>query len=356
MRKAFTLIELVVAMGILAIILAFAGTIFKVGAESHRMATANAEIMQKLRVITEQLNADFRGLRKEGEVFVIWEADRKAGVSNASSTDPNDFERFDRIMFFTAGDFQAYDANSVIRGDVARICYTLANRLDDSGDRIRPENQDPAERMLLRTQHVLRTPEDSDDVFDVTDFADAQWRQWNSNGQWDNISLSQWRLIPSDQKANILSVIGDVTLEDEDGDPVSTVDEVWRGAVVDFDQSSPVHALLSEGVGQFAVQGWYAAEDRWIPQINPDGGSNLGDSDFLLDGSDIDFERNPGLFYPYGSVLIRDVNYPSSLIDEAHFSQIPGLGRALKFTFTLYDSKGLIPDGRTFTHIVYLDD
>ena len=123
MRRAFTLIELVVAIGILAIIIAFAGIIFKVGAESHRMAVANAEIMQKLRVITEQLNADFRGLRKEGEIFVVWEADP---VSN----DPNAFERFDRIMFFTAGDFQAFDADagSVVRGDVARVCYTLASR------------------------------------------------------------------------------------------------------------------------------------------------------------------------------------------------------------------------------------
>jgi len=29
--------------------------------------------------------------------------------------------------------------------------------------------------------------------------------------------------------------------------------------------------------------------------------------------------------------------------------------KALKFTFTLYDSKGIIKNGRTFTHIVYLD-
>jgi hypothetical protein len=43
-------------------------------------------------------------------------------------------------------------------------------------------------------------------------------------------------------------------------------------------------------------------------------------------------------------------------VDEAHFNMIPGLGRALKFTFTLYDSKGVIKNGKTFTHIVYLGD
>jgi hypothetical protein len=43
----------------------------------------------------------------------------------------------------------------------------------------------------------------------------------------------------------------------------------------------------------------------------------------------------------------------------------PGLGfqplqpiasNAIKFTFTLYDSKGIIENGRMFTHIVYLGD
>ncbi len=352
MRKAFTLIELVVSVGILAIIMAFAGTIFKVGAESHRMAVANSEIMQKLRIITEQLNADFRGLRKEGEIFVVWEAEH-------ASSDPNEFERFDRIMFFTAGDFQAVDANSVVRGDVARVCYTLASRLDGSGNRIRPEDQEPAKRMLMRTQHILVTSEEADDQFDVSSYTEDDidlWRKWNSIDQNDCISLTQWRLIPQDQKINMLSVIGDITIKDGDENPLSTVVEEARGVVVDFTQINPVHALLAEGVGQFSVQGWWADDERWIPQVNPDGDPNLDDSDFLLDGSDIDPEINPGLWYPYGSVLLRDVNYPASLIDEAHFSDIPGLGRALKFTFTLYDSKGLIPDGRTFTHIVYLDD
>ena len=109
-----------------------------------------------------------------------------------------------------------------------------------------------------------------------------------------------------------------------------------------------------------------------MPQVNPDGDSDydLSDSDFLLVNDNgamaIDPTENPGLLYPYGRVNMHDANqpgesnalldYPSVLMDESHFSEIPGLGPALKFTFTLYDSKGLIPGGRTFTHIVYLDD
>ena len=69
--------------------------------------------------------------------------------------------------------------------------------------------------------------------------------------------------------------------------------------------------------------------------------------------------RIPGLQTLFLPDLVREVpdldgdHLPD--LDEDHFALIPGLGRALKFTFTLYDSRGLIKKGRTFTHIVYLD-
>ena len=129
MRKAFTLMELVVALAIMAVVLSFAGVIFRVSIDSHRLALANAEIMQKLRVITDQLDADFRSLRKDGEIFIVWAAEHKR-QADYPQIDPNDkrslaFDRFDRIMFFATGDFQTYGANPE-RGNVARICYTLA--------------------------------------------------------------------------------------------------------------------------------------------------------------------------------------------------------------------------------------
>jgi hypothetical protein len=66
----------------------------------------------------------------------------------------------------------------------------------------------------------------------------------------------------------------------------------------------------------------------------------------------------PGLLYnpTYGGVGIPTTPFDPNLMNEEHFNEIPGLGRALKFTFTLYDSKGIIKEGRTFTHIVYLDN
>ena len=91
---------------------------------------------------------------------------------------------------------------------------------------------------------------------------------------------------------------------------------------------------------------------------DPDGDGNLSDSHFYVDNPDPNVV--PGVVYPYppyGGVSINNINYQrTDGIDKMHFNNIPGLGRALKFTFTLFDSRGLIKDGMTFTHIVYLDD
>ncbi len=355
MRRAFTLIELVVALGILAVVLSFAGVIFRVSIDSHRIALANAEIMQKLRVIAEQLDTDFRGLRRDGDIFVIWDAARKPDYRGANINDPAAFERFDRIMFFTTGDFQTYKADPPIRGNVARVCYSLVSRpADNAAGRLKPPQQKPADRMLARTVHVLVPTAAAADRLDTRSFTDTQWRQWSSSFEYDNISLQEWMQIPRAEKIDILSVIGDVTIT---GDTQSTTSEAARGVVIDLTQPDPVHALLSEGVGQFAVQGWSDAEQRWIPQINPNGDERLDDdSDFLLEGGDLHPEHKPGIWYPHGALTLRNITYPASQIDETHLHEVPGLGRALKFTFTLYDSKGVLASGRTFTHIVYLDN
>jgi hypothetical protein len=111
--------------------------------------------------------------------------------------------------------------------------------------------------------------------------------------------------------------------------------------------------LLCEGVGEFKIQGWYDAQQRWVPEVDPDGDGDLADTHFFLN------EPNnvPGVLYNSlrGIININNINYSGTQIDEAHFNNIPGLGRALKFTFTLYDSKGIIKKGMIFTHIVYLD-
>lgn len=352
--------EMIVALGILAVVLSFAGVIFRVSIDSQRIAQANAEIMQKLRVITDQLDADFRSLRKDGEIFVVWGAQRKPEYSDPGNPDrfrAKAFDRFDRIMFFTTGDFQTYGANPK-RGNVARVCYALAR--GPSTDPAEPNwapLQKPHRRILARTQHILIPPEDDDDVLDTADFSTEDWLEWNSQREVDRISLEEWKRVPQSQKFNMLSVIGDVTVADGDRNPLSTTQEAARGVLIDPAEPNSIHSLLCQGVGQFMVQGWSDSQDRWLPEVNPDDDESLEDSDFpLISGNtDIDSENDPGLWYPRGGSSLDDPNF-SGPLDREHFNEIPGLGRALKFTFTLYDSRHLIKNGRTFTHIVYLDN
>jgi len=145
----------------------------------------------------------------------------------------------------------------------------------------------------------------------------------------------------------MLSAITDVKVD------VSRVGDAFRGAMVDPADPSSIHMLLCEGVAEFKIQGWSEAQRRWIPEVDPDGDGSLADTHFFP----ADSNSVPGVLYPYppyGGVTLNNISYPRQEIDETHFDAIPGLGRALKFTFTLYDSKGVIKEGRTFTHIVYL--
>ncbi|MFC1780698.1 Tfp pilus assembly protein FimT/FimU [Planctomycetota bacterium] len=346
-KKAFTLIELMVSMAIMVIMFTFASVIFNVSINSHRAASANNEIMQKLRAITSQLNTDFKGLNKNGEILVIWDA-KPLADTNEIDNDLDGYERFDRIMFFANGDFQSYRTNPVVRGNTARICYMIARQGGRS-----VVNQEKNERILARTQHILTADTSLTDLLDPSGFTNTQWQQWNNEYEYDKTSLEQWKLIPWGNKLDMLSVITDVTVSG------SNIDTQYRGAIVDPADANSIHLLLCQGVGEFKIQGWDENRQQWIPEVDPDEDGNITDDDthFLLNDSDPN--KVPGVLYPYppnGFLQINNIDYPREQINKKNFNNIPGLGRALKFTFTLYDSKGIIEEGRTFTHIVYLDD
>jgi prepilin-type N-terminal cleavage/methylation domain-containing protein len=378
MKRAFTLIELVAAIAVLAIIASFAGTIFSVSIDSHRVSAAQAEIMQKLRAITDQLNADFKGLRKDGEIFVVWSAvpvDEDHLVDfEAYSDDPDQHVRFDRIMFFANGDFHTYhQRDGDIRGNVARISYMLASNLpDDPADPVVPARLLPRERRILaRTQHILTSdpmlPRDFPDLAAMAAMSVSNWYDWHNLYEYDKTTLEKWKQIPRGPpgKADMLTVVTHVLITGANA-------KHRIGAIVEPSDSNSLHMLLCEGVGEFMIQGWHDELQRWVPEVEVDtnGDGIPDDTDFFASGPG-DIEPVPGVLYPgpYGD--IRDYGdvrlggpfveggpyyFDPRQLDEEHFNQIPGLGRALKFTFTLYDSRGIIERGRTFTHIVYLDD
>ncbi len=342
--NAFTLIELLVAIGVFVVVISFASQIFKVCIDSHRTALANAEIMQKFRAITNQLDSDFKGLDKDGELFVVWDANVVTDKSGLCLSE----ERLDRIMFFAEGDFQAYGKNT-IRGNIARICYTLAkNGLK------RPKQLGKSERILARTQHILIDEVTQKDIYDPNKFSPVKWKEWHDSYQYDNISLEQWKHLDLQIKIDILSMICDITIDG--GSIKSRAGKNLMGVSVSPDDPNALPMLLCEGVGEFKIQGWDNTNKKWLPEVDPDGNRNLSDTNFYL----TDPNRLPGVLYPWpfqetGEFPIKNVTYPLSKINRENFNSIPGLGRALKFTFTIFDSKGIIKSGRRFTYIVSLD-
>ncbi len=388
-NKAFTLIELTVAVALLAIMMGFSGVIFKVSIESHRLATSNAEIMQKFRAITDQLNSDFKGLRKDAPLLIWFELD------------PITRRRYDQIMFFADGDFQStqlYDLERTlgvripsltgwpVRGNVARIYYGHADLINY---KIYDYIMSPIKhywdsQMLARRCHILTVHPDLTvdprkqpvlfpDIASLAAFEDTflPFTDWsrgggNNRNEHDSVSLAHWKLITE----NRLSLFNDRMI-------ITCFDTDIGRPKIDTADSSTLHMLLAEGLDSLKIQWayWYegptqsagviAREFRWWPSVDPDKNGDLAtDSDFRIMSDLKGISSAFGIYFNIGgpslsSALIR-YWYPASAARTywIPISPVPsgGLPKALKFTFTLYDSKGVIENGRTFTHIVYLDD
>jgi prepilin-type N-terminal cleavage/methylation domain-containing protein len=362
--QGFTLIELVVAIALLAIVIFFTGSIFRVAISSYRVAGAQAEVMQKLRAITGQLNSDFKGLRKDAPMFIWFQLD------------PNDYNRrMDQIMFFADGDFQSiqtYDTDinpaspsyqrkipmltgTPIVSNVARIQYSQAKVISPvyGGTYEVWEQNDVNDldqfhhlnhRTLARRQHLLTADldiviwPDSNPVNFVNSFIDVK----NDAFEHDWLSLSQWQALTT-VPSNINQILN--------------VCFGYRPKI-NFANANGLHMLMTEGVSSFSVQWAYlpaptANTYYWWPSIDPDGDGSISDSDFLLMAQPtafgVYFNMPPGAGVPYW-YSPDGAKYQSYTFSKDFFPS------ALKFTFTLYDSKGVFKDGQTFTHIVYLGD
>ncbi len=125
-HNGFTLIELVVAIGLLVMVVSFSGLIFRMTIETHRLSIANGEIMQKLRAFTEQLKQDFKGVRKNGQIGV---------------------HENDICWFFSTGSFVRHFDGNDIRGNMALISYLNAAK-NDPNDSNEPD-------ILLRRQTII---------------------------------------------------------------------------------------------------------------------------------------------------------------------------------------------------------
>ncbi len=387
-KNAFTILELLVAIALLAGILAASGVIFSHAVKAYRASAATSDITKKLRAVTDRITADVSGIRKDGYIFIAWMARPvdSDGDGNFDDEDGNGFPdkyvRFDRMLFFADGNFTSYrqwktqqdDSFKVITGNLARIFYMPAINSEGVRARYIPDNEQHL-RVLGRTQHIL-TAEIFYDVFDMgpedfpnlVDFPDPfndtdieDWKQRNDlyehdqlRVNWGGVDLGSnmddwlnmnddWLNMNTEISRNILFAITDIRLI-FDTDPVPApaplIDD--GGIVADIDDPDTYHRLFAEGVSSFKIQGWLESENRWYPQVDRNGDGNPDDGDFRAyydEGTDPD-QIDSGDPMPAGAFAEPGNPIPFT---------------ALKFTFTLHDSRGVFPEGRTFSHIVYLD-
>lgn len=275
-NKAFTIIELVVAVALMAVVFLFAGSIFKVSISAYRTSVANAEIMQKFRAITDQINADFKG--------AIWNCPGKVyfGYPDQSYNAYNDIidVRSDSIVFFASGDFQSTEQynyggpDKTVVGNVACIFYSLAD----------VNTFDPKKKILMRRQIIIVPPEPNSPTPDIND-------------------LGEYCTTP--RLAEIIA----------QGSSFDTNSLMGNG----FNLPGDFVNYMAKGVDDFTIQ--YVGTE-----IPPDLTKKF--NEWRPDNNDVTNKWSNKDLIPI----------------------------AFKFTFTLYDSKAVLKEGRKFTHIVYLSN
>ena len=270
MRKAFTITELLVAVGLLAVVLTISGVVFSYSIDAQRASTAQAEIMRNLRAITDQLNADFAGHYPSGGVF--------RGFDPANAPGPY---RADSIGFFTTGNFQTTNLyNNDVKGNLAWIYYGQSKSPDYTATDLKGMRN----KILVRRQTIITS--------DMT--------LGSMDSSWENREYKQ-------------GVFFEI-IADYDANQSDWLDE-WGCRPDDVNDVNDFSMYLVKGVGNFSVQFYKEIDPNGTIKWWPD--SDEGDFP-------INYNNQP---YPY---------------------------RAIKFNFTLYDSDGIIKDGKRFEHIVYL--
>ena len=339
MKKAFTIFELIVAMALMVILLAGSGLVFRMSAEVHRKAAATAEISRKLLAMVQQLDQDFEHIRHDGEILMAW----VLGEIEDSGGTTIGYERFDRVMFFANGDFHSYKDTPSVRGNIARISYMIA-----SPDEFSPIPSNPRDRVLARVQHIYTADASLNTDTDFTSFDVDAFYLDERDLEYDKTAIAEWKNLDNDIKEDMLTVIMDLLVDFDGGGIGVSGSGKPVGAEIDVSQNYGLHKLFCEGVGEFKIQLWHDQDQRWYPEVYKDIDGNwvASDNAWLPDVADKDGDGDsdelntlisPGRFY----------------IGDDTFSDL--FGRAFKFTFTLYDSNGVFPEGKTFTHIVYLD-
>ena len=358
--KAFTIFELLVAMTLVVILVALSSVVFSAAVRAHRTADSTIEISRRAEVIAEQLLSDVRGLRKDAPLAIWFERDATTG------------RHYDQILFFANGNFQTihqYEGKTVW-GNLSRIYYGHAWEVNDTAGTFlkgyRPNvGALPASELLSRRAHVLTSDMELTPFPDPENFVDTFIPSANNRLEYDRLALTHWHnLMRNTQNATALLLRNFFNFFNQ---PDATT---TGRPMIDKTFPQSLHLLLSEHISEFKVQWAYKSQDllnpetglplpenafagvRWWPSEDPAGNGSVS-SDFQSMGAN---EFGFGVYFqlPGGTAIMDWFNAAGCKTGGFNFRQ-DFFPRALKFTFTVYDEKGLFPDGRTFTQIVTVE-
>lgn len=324
--RGVTLPEMLVAVSITVAMLLMTGMIFKSATDASGKAMAHNEIMEQLRVVTEQLDRDFAGLRPDMPMAVIfqWGVDVDGTIYDV---------RQDRITFFTNGDFQTLDGT--VSGNVARVFYGQSqNWYPSPAD---DEWPDVAPRFVLtRRQKVLTA------AWGAPWTTGANWVSLGyvagsfDSASWENTCVPFWQNQPFEDYEQYY-------FNDDYADNDATASMVRRPNVVDvasFGLEGVQGVYMLPDVSEFKIEVWFGNSfypNMWMPR----------EIDWAID-TDSD-----GLFAFYWNT--ETVGLTDWYCED--IAPAVTLPQALRFTFTLHDrGRRHYPEGLTFSYIVRLPE
>ena len=364
-----------VAVAITVGMLSLVGMVFKSSTEASGKAEAHNEIMQQLRAVTMQLEQDFAGLEPSAPLAIVFETHQNSGIDPTNEPhlgDPEDTKRwvrYDRVVFFTKGNFQTPDlgTNIPIYSSLGRVFYGQTR--DGIVDDLRPGEMksmypgDPGEglrrQILARRWKILTQDVGLDWNYTPGNTAqyDYQPVDFKSLAYWKGLLYDVSTAGVYDYKENYFRT--DYTVAES----IVRRPSIWDLGGVGNDGVQRLY-LLGD-VTDFKVELWFGGAQEWFPSA---------DDIEVITSSMLPPSIGPGIsgdiygFQPFALFWNVDgtAGYPSDDIDgvlwyseqELVFnglSQGQVWPRALRFTFTLYDKgRRHFPEGRTFNYIVQI--
>lgn len=363
LTNAFTIVELLVAMGLVVILVGLSSLIFATGVKAHRTADSTVEIVRRTESISRQLVADIGGLRIDAPLAVWFERDPATG------------KRYDQILFFANGNFQTMRQynGSIARGNLARIYYghALQVETDAAGNPVAETASYQQSGFLARRTHLLTSdmtltypgvPSPFPNPLSAAQFGATFVPYANNHSEYDQLSLAEWKnlmLVAANCNHFLLrNFFYAGASPDFEGRPM-----------IDMAKIDTLHLLLAERISELKVQWGYKSQDlvkvpatgepfsenetfaglRWWPEADASDIADFGPMG--MNGSLF------GVYFNMPGVAVPPSNWFPAEVCRTSLTNFTSdyYPRALKITFTVHDTKGLYPDGRTFTQVVSLE-